>query len=151
MAGGAKVNHKFEAAVAALLSCKTLAEAAQAAGISPRCLGNWLRDPRFQEVYAQARLAVIERTVARVLSVQDKAVETLERNVNCGQAAAENRAAELLLAHGRAGVEQLDLARQLGELRREIEELKHGHGNLAPGSDPIEGEAGGAAATADGI
>src|SRR5262245_38086769 len=116
MAGGAKLSHKQHAAVAALLSEKTLAEAAQRAGVSERTLANWLKDPAFQALYAQARLGVLERTVARLLAAQGKAVEALERNVACGQPAAENRAAELLLSHGRAGVEQLDLARQVEEL-----------------------------------
>src|SRR5262245_20799751 len=147
MAGGTKLNHRQEAAVAALLSEKTLAEAALNVGVSERTLGNWLKDPAFQALYAQARLGVLERTTARLLAAQGKAVEALERNVACGQPAPENRAAELLLTHGRAGVEQLDLARQLAELRREIEEMRrHGHGHTAAGDHPAEGEADGAAA-----
>src|SRR5262245_36810844 len=138
MAGhGEKLTRRQEAAVAALLSEPTVEKAAKKVGVSEKTLRNWSRDPAFQELLSQARLAILERTIGRVLMTQEKAVETLEKNLTCGNPAAQNRAAELLLTFGRAGVEQLDLARQLAELNQQITELKrHEHGNPPPRPSP---------------
>src|SRR5262245_11428613 len=138
MAGhGERLGRKQEQAIAALLSEPTGEKAAKEVGVSDKTLRNWSREPAFQELFSEARLAIIERTVARVLALQAKAVEALEKNLTCGSPAAENRAAELLLTFGRAGVEQLDLARQLAELNQQITELKrHEHGNPPPRPSP---------------
>src|SRR5262249_25337550 len=48
----------------------------------------------------------------------------------------------LILANALKGVETLDLAGQLAELRRQVEEGKNGHGNPVPRSNAPEGGAG---------
>jgi hypothetical protein len=130
MPGGMKRNHRWEAALAALLSEKTLAEAAAKAAISERTLKGWLRESDFRAAYAEARREVLERTVARLLAVTGKAVEALERNLTAERPADQLRAAALTLEHAVRGVEVLDLAEQVEEVRRSIEGLKtHGAGD----------------------
>ena len=117
--------------MAALLTEKTLGEAAAAAGVALRTLKGWLRTPAFQEAYRAARQEVLERTVARLLAVTGQAVATLERNLSCGKPGEQTRAAVAILEHAARGVEVLDLAGQLAALRAEMEAMRHGNGNIA--------------------
>src|SRR5262245_44185441 len=140
MSAGSKLNRKQEAAIAALLSEKTNADAAEKAGVGEATLQRWLRLPAFQAAYRRARQEVVERTVARLLKLTAKAVDTLDRNMDCGIKGAENRAAELALAHAVKGVETLDLAADLEELQKRIEELTNATPN--PGKPPKAGAKG---------
>jgi hypothetical protein len=49
--------------------------------------------------YRQARGELLERAVARLLSLTTKAIDGLERNLACGEAAVEVRAQLGLLTH----------------------------------------------------
>jgi hypothetical protein len=135
---GEKFGRKLEKAIAALLSETTVEAAAAKVAVAYSTLRGWMRDPEFQEAYRQARAEILERTVARLLVLSGKALDALERNLTCGQPAAENRAAELILEPSEKGHESLDLAWQLAELRAELEATQHGHSNHPPpvGADP---------------
>src|SRR5262249_22587519 len=89
-------------------------------------LRRWLNLPDFRAHYAEARTGVLERTVARLLAATGKAVEALERNLEADRPADEVRAARAILAHATKGVEVLDLAEQVAELRRQVQEIQHG-------------------------
>jgi hypothetical protein len=123
---GEKLTRRQELAIAALLSEPTVEAAAAKAKVSHATLKNWLRLPAFLAAYAKVRQQVLERSVARLLAASGKAIATLERNLECGNPSAENRAAELILTHAQRGVDTLDLARQIEDLRWEIEARKHG-------------------------
>ncbi len=121
----------YELAIAALLSESTIEAAARKAKVGYRTLKRWLTLPRFQAAYSAARQALVERTVAGLLAITSKAVETLSRNMRCGQPGAENRAAELALAQAFKGAEVLDLARQIAEIKEQVREAEaHGHSNF---------------------
>jgi transposase-like protein len=144
---GEQLSRKQEAAIAALLSEKTVAEAAAKAGVGEKTLRTWLKKPSFAKAFADARQVVLSQTVTQLLQATEEAVETLKDELDGEKGSDRIKAAIAILDRAVKGVEQLDLAGQIGELRREIEELKrHGHSNLAPGSEPIEGEAGDATA-----
>src|SRR5262249_586200 len=81
---GGKLRRTQEQTIAALLDQPTLSAAAETAGVSERALRDWLKLPAFQAAYADARRAVLERTVVRLLSITGKAVETLKQNLDCG-------------------------------------------------------------------
>src|SRR5437016_3716175 len=112
MPHGDKVSRRKELAIAALLANPTVQGAAAAVGVNVRTLCEWLKQPAFKRAYAQAREEVLERTVARLLSVTAKAVEALERNLNCNHPGPEIRAAVAILDHALKGSEVLDLARR---------------------------------------
>src|SRR5262249_17329019 len=86
------------------------------AGVSERSLKNWLTRPAFQDAYRAARQEVLSRTVAQLLAACGAAVDTLQRNLTCGQFASENRAAVAILEHAAKGVESLDLADRVAEV-----------------------------------
>jgi hypothetical protein len=142
---GSNQNRKREAAVAALLECATLDAAARQAQVSPRTLKNWLREPAFLRVYRDARRQLVEGAVVRLQQSCLQAVLTLHRNLTCGHPAAEIRAAATVLDQGLRGVELLDLATQVEDLRRQLAEVvAHGNGRTPKAG----GEANGRAAAA---
>ena len=55
---GAKLGHKKEAAIVALLSHRSIEDAAREVGIAPKTLLRWLKDPEFDAAYREARRAV---------------------------------------------------------------------------------------------
>jgi hypothetical protein len=80
-----------------LLSEASIEAAAVKVPVSVRTLKGWLKLPEFQEMYRQARQSLLERTVAGLLATCGQAVETLRKNLKCGDHAVENRAAIAIL------------------------------------------------------
>ena len=62
---GCKFGRKKEAAIAALLAERNLAEAARVAGIDVSTLKRWMRLPEFIEEYRRVRWEVVEQGYAR--------------------------------------------------------------------------------------
>jgi transposase-like protein len=61
---GAKFTRKKEEAVAALLSHKSVEEAARAVDVNPNTLLRWLGVPEFRDAYRKARREAVHRSVA---------------------------------------------------------------------------------------
>jgi len=77
MAGhGAKFGHKKEEAIAALLTQRNLDEAAKAAGIGPRTLLRWMKEPEFDKQYRAARRLAFSQSTARLQQASSAAVTT---------------------------------------------------------------------------
>jgi hypothetical protein len=129
MAGKA---NKQELAVACLLSEPTVEAAAKKAGISYRTLKLWLTRPEFQALYRAARAEVTERNLARLLACTGEAIETLRRNLTCGEFGPENRAADLILSHAEKGTEIQDLRAELDEIKRQVAAMRKGDGDVEP-------------------
>jgi hypothetical protein len=130
MAGhGEKKSRKWDSAIAALLTAPTIEAAATAVGVSERSVRNWLREPAFARQFREARRQLVETAIARLQSVSSQAVDALKRNLTCGAAGQEIRAALGILEHSIMAVETLDLVQQIEELQRDFEELKNGHRN----------------------
>ena len=51
---GKKLGRKQEAAVLALLSSRNVEEAARVAGVNPRTLYRWQKEPEFDAAYREA-------------------------------------------------------------------------------------------------
>lgn len=94
---GAKFEYRREHAIAALLSCDTIAGAAKACGVAPVTLWRWLQDPSFEAQYRAARKQVVERAVSDLQLATAEAVMTLRRNLSCGNVAVEVRAAQIII------------------------------------------------------
>ena len=76
---GAKSAAVRERAIVALLSEKTIADAAKKAKVDEKTLRRWLsKDEAFQDEYAAARQAVFQSGINRVQALTAKAVDTLE-------------------------------------------------------------------------
>jgi hypothetical protein len=117
---GEKLSRKMEQAIAALLSEPTIAQAAAKVGVTDRALKNWLALPAFAAAFREARMEVLRHTIGRLSALTSKAADALERNASCGNPAAENGAARLILDNAIGGVELLDIVERVAELERRL-------------------------------
>ena len=77
---GSKFDRKKEEAIAALLTQRSIEEAAKVAGIGTQTMYRWLKIPEFQAAYLEARRAAFSQTNARLQQASSAAVSTLLKN-----------------------------------------------------------------------
>src|SRR5688500_814010 len=94
-----------ELLLVALLRKPTAKEAAAEGGVTERTVFRWLQDPEFRERYRAARREAVDDALRELQGKALLAVETLARNLTCGNAYAENAAAQMVLTHAIKGVE----------------------------------------------
>ncbi len=107
---------KQEKAIAALLSTSTIKEAAEACGLTTVTLWRWFQLTEFAAAWRVARRQVVENAITRLQTTASEAVETLKRNLTCGNEAVEVRAASLIIEQAVKGVELVDLQARVERL-----------------------------------
>ena|SRR5271170_862152 len=121
MAGiGEKLGPKQEAAILALLSSRGTEEAARTAGVSPRALYRWMKEPAFDAAYRAARRAAFSQSVGRLQQASSAAVSTLLKVMvdPATPASTRVRAADSVLAHTIKAIEVDDLEARVSGLER---------------------------------
>jgi hypothetical protein len=146
---GEKLTRKQEQAIVALLNTTTLIEAAAQVAVDEKTLRRWLVQPLFLAAYRQARLQVVEGAIGRLQAASGEAVTTLRECLNADKAGDRVRAAVAILDHCHRGAELCDLAGQVAELKRQVEELKHVHISPVAGSESDAEEPAGQQGAAD--
>src|ERR1051325_951503 len=111
-----KFTRKQEQALTALLAQATIKEAAKAAKVGESTLRRWLRTPEFASAWNTVRSTFLLQGVSDLQETFCDAVSTLRRNLSCGEAGTEVRAADVLLSQTLKGTEILDLKRRVEEL-----------------------------------
>lgn len=114
---GQKLGRKQEAAIAALLSQRTVEDAARVAGIGARTLFRWLELREFREAYLQARRQAFGQASARLQQATGAAVSVLLTLMLDANAPAASRV--------RAAHSVLDLAAKALELEDIELRLRH--------------------------
>jgi transposase-like protein len=114
---GQKLARKQEAAIAALLSQRTVEDAARVAGIGTRTLFRWLELSEFREAYLQARRQAFGQATARLQQATGAAVSVLLSLMLDGKAPAASRV--------RAAHNVLDMAAKALELEDIEMRLRH--------------------------
>jgi hypothetical protein len=130
---GEKFGRKKEDAIAALLSQRSVEDAARVAGISTKTLLRWLQMPEFQAPYRQARRDAFGQATARLQQASGAAASTLLK-VMVDQntpASTKVRAADCVLDRAGKAIEIEDIEARLSELERaaEASKPKHTRGN----------------------
>src|SRR5580698_5616401 len=125
---GAKFGRKKEEAVAALLSHKSVEDAARSVGLNPNTLLKWLRVPEFRTLYLQERRAAVQQSVARLQQATGAASITMlklmtDQNV---PPAVRLRAAECVFDYALKGIDLEDTDLRLSQLEAAAEETKNG-------------------------
>lgn len=106
-------------AIAALMACRTVAEAAKVAGVGESTLRRWLAAGPFASAYrAAAREAAREATTA-LLAAQREAVQVLRSCLHDGSPATRVRAARALLELG-VRVTADDIDERLSQVEQEV-------------------------------
>jgi len=119
---GAKLGHKQEAAIVALLSHRTIEEAARSIDISGKTLLRWLKEPEFDAAYRAAKRAAYKQSIARLHQASSAAVTTLMKvMVDPGTPASTKvRAADSILGHTAKAIEIEDIDARVSELERAV-------------------------------
>jgi len=129
---GQKLGRKQEAAIAALLSQRTVEDAARVAGIGTRTLFRWLELSEFREAYLQARRQAFGQATARLQQATGAAVSVLLSLMLDGKAPAASRvrAAHSVLDMAAKALELDDIEMRLRQLE-EAQEEKSGRESAA--------------------
>jgi len=120
---GAKLGRKQEEAIAALLSQRSIEDAARACGVGARTLIRWLKLPEFNAAYREARRAAVSQSVARLQQATGAAVSTLLKVMVDPNTPASTKvqAADSALDHSAKSIELEDIEVRVAELERAAE------------------------------
>jgi hypothetical protein len=108
MAGSERnLGAKKDAAIIALLSARSIEEAARTANVPPRTLYRWLKEPEFDAEYRRAKRAAYGQAIARLHQATSAAATTLIKTMIDGAtpASVKVRASEAILNHTAKAVE----------------------------------------------
>jgi len=126
---GAKFARKKEEAIFALLTHRTIEEAARSIGIDPKTLLRWMKEPEFDKAYRAAKRAAFGQSIARLHHLSSAAVSTLGKIMldSATPPATRVRAADSILDHTTKAIEIEDIDARLSELERASEASKQMH------------------------
>ena len=126
---GEKFGRKKEEAIAALLSQRSVEDAARVVGISTKTLLRWLQMPEFHTAYRQARRAAFGQSIARLQQGTAAAATTLLKTMidSNTPASVKVRAAEAIFNHAAKAIEIEDIEARVSELERAAEAAKPAH------------------------
>jgi len=115
---GAKFERKKEQAIAALLTSKSVDDAARSLDLNPNTLLRWLQIPEFQAEYLKARRESVFQSVARLQQATGAAGITVLKIMTDPSvpAAVKLRAAEYVCEVAMKGVEMEDIEVRLAAL-----------------------------------
>jgi hypothetical protein len=123
---GGKLRRKQEEAIVALLSQRSVEEAARIVNVVPRTLYRWFKEPEFDAAYRAARRSAYGQSIARLQQASTAAATTLLKVMvdPATPASTRVRAAESVLTHAAKAIEIEDLDRRLSDLERATETAK---------------------------
>jgi hypothetical protein len=126
---GAKFGRKKEEAIVALLTHRTIEEAARSVGVATKTLLRWQKDPEFDAAYRAGKRAAYGQSIARLHHLSSAAVSTLGKVMldSATPPATRVRAADSILAHTAKAIEIEDVEARVTELERAAETSKTGH------------------------
>jgi len=123
-----KLGGKREAAILALLTARSIEDAARTANVPPRTLHRWLQEPEFDAAYRKARRAAYSQATARLQQATGAAVSTLLKIMVDTNAPPSTRvrAADSVLDHAKQAIEIEDVEVRVAALEQAAELTKQG-------------------------
>jgi transposase-like protein len=120
---GSKFGRKKELAIAALLTHRSVEDAARAVDLNHNTLLKWLKLPDFVKEYREARREAVHQSVARIQQATGAAATTVLKLMTDPNipAAVRLRAAECVFDRAFKGVELEDIEARVSELERAAE------------------------------
>ena len=121
-----KLKPKQEAAILALLTARNVEEAASTAGVPPRTLHRWMKEPIFDAGLREAKRAAFGQGTARLHQMCSAAASTLGKVMVDPKMppATKVRAADSILNHTAKAIEIEDIEARVAELERNAEGSK---------------------------
>jgi len=117
---GQKFSRRKEAEVAALLSERTIEEAARKVKISTRTMKLWIQDVEFMAEFRKAASRVLDTTVGRLQGVSEKAIDVLAKSLESKSEPTRLRCADSILAKTFKAAELLDLQGRVENIERQL-------------------------------
>ena len=117
------LSPKQAAFLASLMSGSTITAASEAAEVTERTAYRWLATPDFQAAYRAARREAVQAATARLQQAASQAVETLCRNLECGDPPVEVRAAVAVLQQSFKATELEDVSERLAQMETALSRL----------------------------
>ena len=102
--------------IVALLHKPSVRDAAKECGISERTAWRYLQKPEFQKRFTEAKRQAMADALNAIQGASLMAVETLKRNMDCGNVFAENAAASTILSNALKAAEQAELLERVKRL-----------------------------------
>ena len=127
---GTKFGRKKEAAIVALLSHRSVDDAARAISVAPNTLLRWMKEPEFDKAYREARWAAFGQSVARLQQAYGAAVSSVLKIMVDANAPASTRlrAADIVLSRAAGAMELQDIEVRVTELEHAAEGSKSARG-----------------------
>jgi hypothetical protein len=115
-----KLSPRKQAAIIALLTQPTVAEAARVTNVRPNTLGRWMKEPAFDAEWRAARSLGLDQAIARLQKISGAAVSALLKVMfdPGSPPAAQLKAAETVLRYAKAAAELEHVQARLTELER---------------------------------
>jgi hypothetical protein len=128
VAPGGKFTRKMEQAIIALLTNRSIEEAAKSIDIGTQTLLRWMKVPEFQAAYREAKREAYGQSIARMHYLTSAAVSTLGKIMLDSKTppATRVRAADSLLDHTAKAIENEDIEARVAELERAADISKQG-------------------------
>jgi hypothetical protein len=123
VAPGGKFTRKKEQAIIALLTNRSIEEAAKSIDIGTQTLLRWMKVPEFQTAYREAKREAYGQSIARMHYLTSAAVSTLGKIMLDSKTppATRVRAADSLLDHTAKAIEHEDIEARVADLARASE------------------------------
>jgi hypothetical protein len=123
-----KLTRKQEEAIVALLSTRSVEEAARACKSPTRTLFRWLKEPAFDAAFRAAKKAAFGQGIARLHHLPSAAVSTLGKVMldPATPPSTKVRAADSILNHTIKAIETEEIEARLAELERSADQTKSG-------------------------
>jgi hypothetical protein len=118
-----KLTPKQEAAILALLTARSVEEAARAVGVPIRTLYRWLNDPHFDKSYRRSKRAVFGQAISRLQQGAAAAATTmLKLMVDAAVPASTRlRAADCVFGHAKNAIEIEEIEARVAALEQAAE------------------------------
>jgi hypothetical protein len=117
---GSQYERKKEAAISALVTQRSIEDAAGVVGVVVSTLRRWMRIPEFDAAYRQARRDAMSQSIARLQQNSGPAAATILKIMVDPDAprSCRLRAAERVFEYGLRGMEMEDLQARVSALER---------------------------------
>ena len=118
-----KLSRKQEAALLALLTSRSIEEAARSAHVDARTVYRWMKEPDFDAAFRDAKRAAFAQAIARLHQMSSAAAATLGKIMVDPNAPASTRvrAADSILNHTAKAIEIEDIEARVSDLERAAE------------------------------
>lgn len=122
-----QLTRRQEAALLVLMdgNSLSLSDIARKISVNPSTLWRWMnRDEAFMRRYRDMRRAHVERGVARLQGLFDKAVDCLEANLSSGNRPSEVRTAVSIIRQSLEGVDTMDYDNRIRAIEARFDKPK---------------------------